>query len=116
MKEAYVDLVRQVLDHQIIDADRVPCGVVDDLALDGGPGDTLVVTALLVGPGAWANRLPAFLVVVSKKIFGSKIVRVPWSEVAVISETVQLKSSASALGLGAADRKLGRWIARIPGA
>jgi hypothetical protein len=40
---------------------------------------------------------------------------VPWSEIAYIGERVALRRTAEELGLGSADRRLGRWIARIPG-
>ena len=71
---------------------------------------------LLVGPGAWLFRLPRFLRPLSKRIWGAHYVRIPWSEIASIGETVTLRSGAATLGLGSPDRKLGKWIAQIPGA
>jgi hypothetical protein len=115
MKPQYVDLLRDVLDHQLVDAEGMPCGQVDDLVIEGSPGSKLLVTALLVGPGAWMNRLPRRVRLLLGRVVGKRCTRVPWSEVAVITQNIKLRSSASALGLGAADRKLGRWIARLPG-
>ena len=44
-------LARNVLDHQLLDTDGRRCGNVDDLAIEGGPGESAVVVAILVGPG-----------------------------------------------------------------
>ena len=112
----YLDIVRQVLDHEVVDVNNVPCGMVDDLLVEGEPGEELRVTALLVGAGAWAERLPSLLGRAAKSLFGGRRVRVPWEEVWVITERVKLKSRASELGLGVADRKASRWIKWLPGA
>ena len=52
MTERY-DVALDLLDIQLIDVHRVGCGRIDDLELEGD-----VVTALLVGRGAWRGRLP----------------------------------------------------------
>jgi hypothetical protein len=111
----YTDLARQVLDHVVVDADDWPCGVVDDLELEGGPGEGLRVVALLVGPGAWAPRLPALLARCLPRLVGTRRTRVPWQEVSVVGEYIRLRSRAPALGLGNTDRRIGVWIARLPG-
>jgi len=114
-KPEFTDLYRQVLDHVVLDADEWPCGVVDDLEVEGEVGASLRVTALLVGPGAWTQRLPALLKTLLPKLVGSRCVRVPWSEVCVVGEHIRLRSRAAELGLGTADRKLGLRIAKVPG-
>ena len=114
-KPEFTDLYRQVLDHAVLDADDWPCGVVDDLEVEGGIGGTLRVTALLVGPGAWTERLPALLRWALPKLVGSRCVRVPWSEVCVVGEHIRLRSRAAELGLGTVDRKLGLRLAKLPG-
>ena len=42
--------------------------------------------------------------------------RVPWGEVSVIAERIKLKSRATELGLGIADRKASRLVRGLPGA
>lgn len=111
----YTDLVRQVLDHVVLDADDWPCGVVDDLELAGGPEEGLRVVALLVGPGAWTPRLPALMSKLLPRIVSTRFTRVPWHEVAVVGEYVRLRSRAAGLGLGSVDRRLGLVVARLPG-
>ena len=108
-----LDLMREVLDHEMVDADGMPCGIVDDLeftATGRGPA----VSALLVGPGAWAPRLPAVVEVLVKALFGQARVRVPWDKVGDIGVTIRLQCTAEELELGTLDRKVGRWIARLP--
>jgi len=112
-KPRALHLLREVLDHEVVDADEVSCGMVDDIEFT--PTERgLAVAGLLIGPGAWAPRLPALLEWLAFKLFGRSRVRVPWSEVAEISEVVRLRSRASELGLGVVDRKAGRWLAHLP--
>jgi len=111
-----IELLRDVLDHDVVDVDGVRCGIVDDIDFDEGADGTPVVAALLVGPGAWQARLPALLGVVSAWLFGDGRTRVPWSEVAELTQSVKLRRRASELGLGSLDRKAAAWLKRIPGA
>jgi hypothetical protein len=110
------DVVRQVLDHELIDADGLPCGMVDDVVLEGAPGEPLRIIALLAGPGAWLPRLPRFAERLLARMFGRQRVRIPWNAVAHVGERIELAMPAAALGLGGTDRRVGRLIARIPGA
>ncbi|HKQ12826.1 MAG TPA: hypothetical protein VJT80_05295 [Steroidobacteraceae bacterium] len=107
------DLLLEVLDHEVTDVDDVSCGMVDDIELSNTP-EGPVVSALLIGPGAWIPRLPAMLQWVAPKVLGSATVRVPWDEVERVAETIKLKSTAGALGLGRLDRRVGAWLSRKP--
>jgi hypothetical protein len=109
------DAIRDLLDYEILDVDEVPCGRVDDLELEWTE-QGLVITALLVGPGAWQARLPALARLIARAWFGTSRVRVPIAELARVAEVIQLRSRATELGLGALDRRLGRWLAKVPGA
>ncbi|HZQ60511.1 MAG TPA: hypothetical protein VFC24_04125 [Casimicrobiaceae bacterium] len=111
-----LDLAREVLDHEIVDADGVSCGMVDDIEFDHPPGKPPVVSNLVVGPHAWSARTPALLSWLVRLVVHAPVVRVPWSEVEHVTERVQLRSTAAKLGLGKADRRVGKWVSRIPGA
>ena len=111
-----LDLYRQVLDHVLVDCDGLPCGTIDEIEASGELGEPLQIEALLVGPGAWARRLPALFQALARLAFGTRTTRVPWREVAEIGEQIKLRSSAQALGLGVVDRRIGRWLAHLPGA
>ena len=107
------DLARDLLDHELVDVDEVPCGRVDDIELEH-TSHGLAIAALLVGPGAWAQRLPALARIGARAVFGRERVRVPIDEVTRIEDVVQLRSRAAQLGLGILDRRVGRWLARLP--
>jgi sporulation protein YlmC with PRC-barrel domain len=114
MKEHYLDLVRQVLDRQVVDANHINCGKVDDIEISvkGKPK----VTAILVGNGVACNRLPELARYFSRALFGRHVVKIPWSEVSVISDNIKLASHAADYGL---DERKG-WayniIEKFPGA
>ena len=114
MNDEVLDLIRDVLDHEVVDAQDVPCGMVDDLELSGDAGSALVVTGLLIGVDAWADRLPWFMPKIVKRAIGRPAVHIPWSEVAVTGDRVKLKSTAEQLGLNAIDRRWGRRLANLP--
>jgi hypothetical protein len=110
-REPRFDLIRDLLDHELMDREHVSCGMVDDVELSmtrDGP----VISALWVGPGAWQRRLPALVRVIARALSGSKRRRIAFTEVAEISDVVRLKSTATELGLGVGDRKIGRRLAR----
>jgi hypothetical protein len=114
-RPGYVDVYRQVLDHALLDADDWLCGIVDDIEVEGDAGQPLRITALLVGPGAWASRVPALFARLVPHMFGTRCVRVPWGEVSVLGEQIRLRSRAAALGLATVDRRLGLRIGKLPG-
>lgn len=110
-----IELLRDVLDHDIVDVDGVRCGIVDDIEFDHEPGAMPTLAVVVVGPGAWAPRLPALLAVIVRWLFGSSVTRVAWGEVAELGQSLKLKRRASELGLGRIERRAARWLHRIPG-
>jgi hypothetical protein len=116
MTQRFLDISRQVLDHQLVDSNDVPCGKVDDVEVEGTAGGELKITALLVGNGAASERLPELFKVLSQMLFGRRVVRVAWSEVSVITQHIKLKSRADDLGLGEEGSIARRFISRLPGA
>jgi sporulation protein YlmC with PRC-barrel domain len=110
-----IDLGLLLVDHQLLDSDGRRCGNVDELALEGGPGEDLHVVAILSGPGTWRGR--AHLIGrLAAWIGGGGTVRVPWEEVDDVAAHVKLRKSAQALGLGRGDDRLRPYIEKIPGA
>jgi sporulation protein YlmC with PRC-barrel domain len=109
-----LDLVLGLLDHQIVDCEGRRCGNVDDLEIEGGPGDTPVVTAILVGPAAWRER--GWLGRLASRLGGGKMVRVPWDAVAEVKSGIELSKTASELGLGKGDDRAAQWVEKVPGA
>ena len=110
-----IDLGLRVLDHQLLDSEERRCGNVDDLALEGGPGEKLEVVAILSGPDVWRARA-GLVGRVAAWIGRGGSVRVPWEEVAGVRSHVKLRKRADELGLGKGDDRLRPFISKIPGA
>jgi len=113
---AELDLGLNILDHQILDCEGRRCGNVDDLAIEGGPGETPQVVAILVGPGYWGQRAGS-IGRLAGWIGGGRRVRIPWEEVAEVkSAQVVLRKQATELGLGSGDDRWRPYLEKIPGA
>ena len=105
-------LVSQLLDLPLLDSEGKYCGIVDDIELVGGPGKDLELRALLVGPGAYAGRLPRWAMWLVAKVAGDHITRVAMDKVRTISDSVHLACPGSELGLRKSEAAAGQWIPR----
>lgn len=105
-------LVSQLLDLPIVDRDERSCGIVDDIELSGGPGKEARIAGLLVGPGAYEGRMPAWLFSVVKAIAGKRMARIPLSEIIEIGSVVKLARRAEELGLHLSEDRARKWIPR----
>ncbi len=110
-----IEIGLRVLDRQLLDKDGRRCGKVDDLAIEGGVGDVPEVVAILVGPGYWGQRAGR-VGRLAGWIGGGRRVRVPWSDVRKLDSAVELRQSATELGLGRGDDRLRPYVSRLPGA
>lgn len=111
-----IGLIGEVRDLQIIDVDGCNCGIVDDVELDGEPGGELVIAAVLVGPGAYASRLPRWAMWLVRRVAGGGCVRVPWGEVESITSVLCLRCRADELGLARGEVAAARLLPRVGGA
>ena len=109
-----LDLVFGVLDHQLVDVDGRRCGKVDDMELEGGAGEPLVVTALLSGAGYWSGRFHGPFRRLFRRL-GGAYTRVEWPDVGEIAATVELRRGAHDLRLGRGDERAARYVDWIPG-
>lgn len=112
--KAFLKLLSEVRDLQIVDRDGRYCGVCDDLELDRAPGGALTVHTLLVGPGVMARRLPGWAAYFLRRIAGKRVTRIPWDDVETINSRIILKTGADIYNLHAIDHRLARWLVRIP--
>lgn len=106
-------LVSQLIDIPIIDKDERWCGIVDDVELVGSVGEEMRVEALLVGPGAYEGRMPAWLYWIVRKLVGDRMARVPVVEIIEIGAVVKLRCAGSDLKLDAVENKVRDWIPRM---
>jgi sporulation protein YlmC with PRC-barrel domain len=112
-KEGDIYVVHRLLDEQICDSEGRRVGRVDDIELRGDPPR---VTALLVGEGLYARRLPRRLGRLLRRFteperWGGNAMRIPWEEVDELAATVKLRKKAHDLGLGMGDDPH-RWMVR----
>ena len=108
-----VKLVSQLLDLPIIDRDERWCGIVDDVEFYGVPGKEMRVKALLVGPGAYEGRMPAWMYWMVRKVAGNRMAHVPADQIIEIGSVVKLKSTAEELKLHQVENKVRGWIPRV---
>jgi sporulation protein YlmC with PRC-barrel domain len=107
-----IKLVSQLIDLPIIDKDERSCGIVDDLELEGAAGKDTRVKALLVGPGAYRQRMPGWLYWLVRKIAGDRMARVPVDEIIEIGSVVKLKCAAEKVKLHVVENRASTWIPR----
>jgi len=105
-----IKLVSELLDLPLLDSNGRFCGIVDDVELDGEPGKSLKLKALLVGPGAYSGRLPGWSMRLVKWIAGDRITRIPMAEIRTIGSAAYLKQTAADLGLDKSESAARRWI------
>jgi sporulation protein YlmC with PRC-barrel domain len=106
-----IQLVGGLLDLPILDSAYRYCGIVDDIELEID-GSVARVTALLVGPGAYRGRLPAWCFRLVCWAAGDRIVRVPWDSIAEIGSAAVLRVKADELGLHKTENRVRGWIPR----
>ena len=117
-------LGRQLLDRQIVDADGRLAGKVDDLELTRRDDGTLVVTAILTGPGALGPRLPGLFgratVAIWRRLHGDADPgpgRIPFERVTAIDSAVTLATSRRDVPTYALERWAREQIVeKLPGA
>jgi hypothetical protein len=109
-----LDLALGLLDHQLLDSEGRRCGKIDDLAIEGSPGERAEVVALLVGPYYWRGRA-GLIGRLSARLGGDSRHRISWEEVADVGADVRLKKKAADYGLGRGDDRVRPWVEWIPG-
>lgn len=109
--DSAIKLVSELLDLQLIDSEGKYCGIVDDVEFAGRTKE-LRLKALLVGPGAYQRRMPAWLYWVVSKVAGDRLTRVPMDKVRTIASVVTLECPGSELGLRRSEMAAARWLPR----
>jgi sporulation protein YlmC with PRC-barrel domain len=110
--DSMIKLVSELLDLPLIDSEGKYCGMVDDVEFSGSAGKGLKLKALLVGPGAYAARLPGWATWLVRIVAGDRLTRVPMDQVRTIGTAVQLECPGRDLGLHKSEIAAGRWIPR----
>jgi hypothetical protein len=114
-RDGYLKLAGEVRDMQIIDCNDVRCGIADDIEFER-VGNSLKLSAILVGPGAYRGRLPGWAQAIVTWLAGDRVTRIPWGAVLAITSQIRLEKDAASYGLGVVERALERRFNHIPGA
>jgi sporulation protein YlmC with PRC-barrel domain len=107
-----IKLVSELLDLPLVDSEGKYCGIVDDVEFTGGTGKVLKLKALLVGPGAYVQRLPGWVMWLVSAVAGNRLVRVPMEQIRTITDSVHLECPGRDLGLHRDETRAGKWIPR----
>jgi sporulation protein YlmC with PRC-barrel domain len=113
-----IDLGFMLMDRQLIDSKGRRCGKVDDLDLEGGPGEEATVVAVVSGPDAWRAGKHGPIGWITARLFGGsdETALVHLDTIDEIGPVIKLKLPAAELGLGHGDEHTAEFIRRIPGA
>jgi hypothetical protein len=113
-KARSIKVLSELRDLEIFDSQGELCGIADEVEFEGGPGEPLKASALLVGPGAYDGRAPRWLVWAIQRVAGKAVVRVPFSAVEHVTSRITLNRTAEELGLAAAERRLAPGVEKVP--
>jgi hypothetical protein len=110
-----IDLAYRLLDLDLVDSEGRRCGKVDDLELEGGPGELTYVAAIRTGPGALPARFRPRFRGIARRLLRSGFKSVPSELVDDFDSAVTLTKTAEELGLAAGERALAGWFGRPQG-
>jgi hypothetical protein len=109
-----IKVFSELRDLEVFDAKGELCGIADDVEFEDAPGGALRVHSILIGPGAYAHRLPAWAVWLAHRIAGRRITRVPWAALEHVTSRITLNRTAEDLGLNVVERRLRPAIQKVP--
>jgi hypothetical protein len=113
-----IDLGFMLMDRQLIDSEGRRCGKVDDLDLEGGPGEETKVVAVVSGPEVWRAGKHGPIGWITARLFGGgdDTALVHLDTIEELGPVIKLKLPAAELGLGQGDDRVAEFVRRIPGA
>src|SRR5215208_6275422 len=111
-----IDLGFMLMDRQLIDSTGRRCGKVDDLDLEGGPGEEATVVAVVSGPEAWGAGKHGPIGWLMARLFGhgGGAALVHLDTIDELGPVIKLKLPAAELGLGGGDDRAAEFVRRIP--
>jgi hypothetical protein len=104
-----IDLAYRLLDLDLVDSEGIRCGKVDDLVIEGEPGEPAYVVAIRTGIGALPARFMPRLRGMARRIFRGKTTDIGSRQVEEFDSAVHLNETAENLGLASGDR----WLAGL---
>jgi hypothetical protein len=114
----FIDLGFTLLDRQLVDSEDRRCGKVDDLELEGGPGEEAKVVGIVSGPQALqAGKHGPLGWLLARLLRGQDdTALVHLDTIDELGPTIKLKLPARELGLAKGEERVAQFIRRLPGA
>jgi sporulation protein YlmC with PRC-barrel domain len=115
-----MDLVRDLLDNQVVDRNGREMGRVDSIVLEVRARTPLRVVAIEIGPAVLAHRVRPILgrwVAALEHAFGvdkGRPVRIPFGEILDTRDHVKVDLAFSGTAAATIEQRLRRWISAIP--
>ena len=116
-----MDVVRDVLDKNVIDRNGREMGRVNGILIEQQPNQPVRLTAVLIGPAALGDRLHPALGRVVRRIEkrfgvdGDRPARVAFSDIDEIETKVRLRLAIGETAVAAVEQRLRSWVVRLPG-
>ena len=116
-----MDVVRDVLDKNVVDRNGREMGRVDGIVLEQAPGEPPRLGAILIGPTVVASRVHSSLERIVRSVerwLGVEAMRpisVAWSEIDDIDRRVRLRLAIGDTTAAEVEKRLRRWLLRLPG-
>jgi hypothetical protein len=111
-----LDLVRDVLDKQLLDREARPFGKVDGIVLEVRADGPPRVIALEVGARTRLERLPSWLARLTRRFTrNAKVTRIPKEAVLAVANDIRVDIDATRTPAWRLERALARIFARLPG-
>ena len=109
-----MDLIREVLDNQIVDRNQRRLGKIDGIVVELREGKPPLLVAVETGWVAKARRIHPRLAQWLRHR-GARSYRIPWTKIRDIGVDVEFALDASETPLLRAENRLRRLLTRIPG-
>ena len=116
-----MDIVRDLLDKNVVDRNGREMGRVDGVLLEQQAGQPPCVAAILIGPAALAYRLHPGLeraVHALERRFGidrDEPARIDFADVDDIGRNVRLRLTIGDTAVAAIEQRLRGWLSKLPG-
>jgi hypothetical protein len=112
-----IDVGFMLLDRQLVDSDDRRCGKVDDMEIEGGPGEEAKVVAIVSGPDALRQGKHGPMGWLLARLFAGKddTALVHLDTIDEIGPRIKLRLPAAELGLSVGEERVAQFIRRIPG-
>ena len=109
-----MDLIRDVLDNQIVDRNQRRLGKIDGILVEFRPGKPPILTHIEAGWVTKARRIHPLLAKWLER-WGSRPYRIPWTAIRDVGVDVEVDLDAADTPLLRTENRLRRILTRIPG-